>query len=74
MIIRDHIAFDVDDEPGTKRGRPAPWMRRPTTPAAIELVELLNAKIVGLTFLIELEFLGGREKLGQYPIHAEITY
>jgi len=45
-----------------------------TMAAAIELVEMLNAKIVGLTFLIELKALGGREKLGQYPIHAEISY
>ncbi len=45
-----------------------------TMGAAIELVELLNAKIIGLTFLIELTALNGREKLGDYPIHAEISY
>lgn len=45
-----------------------------TMGAAIELVELLNAKIVGLTFLIELKALGGRDKLGEYPIHTEICY
>ena len=37
-------------------------------------LEQMDAKIVGLTFLVELKALGGREKLGEYPIHTEIVY
>ena len=32
------------------------------------------ARIFGINFVIELSFLGGREKLGQYDLHALITY
>ena len=45
-----------------------------TMGAAIKLVNMLGARIVGLTFLIELSILDGRAKLGEYPIHTEITY
>ncbi len=45
-----------------------------TMSAACELMEKLGAKIAGLTFLIELEALGGRAKLPGYPIHSIITY
>jgi len=38
------------------------------------LGESLGGKIVGLTFLIELGFLKGREKLSKYPIHSVINY
>jgi adenine phosphoribosyltransferase len=45
-----------------------------TVAAACELIEKLGGNIVGLTFLIELEQLAGREKLKQYEIHTVITY
>lgn len=45
-----------------------------TMAASCELVEKLGAKIMGLTFLVELTGLDGREKLGKYPIHSVIKY
>ncbi len=39
-----------------------------TSKAAIELVEKMGGKVVGLAFLIELVALKGREKLRGYPI------
>ena len=45
-----------------------------TMAAACELVEKLGGEIAGLTFVIELAALGGREKLTKYPIHAIVTY
>ena len=38
------------------------------------LLEELGAEVVGAAFIIELTFLNGREKLGDFPIHALITY
>ncbi len=40
--------------------------------AAISLVTQLGGEIVGLTFLIELEFLKGRERLRAYDVHSVI--
>ena len=45
-----------------------------TMVAACELIEKLGAEITGLTFLIELVDLKGRDELGQYDIHTVITY
>jgi adenine phosphoribosyltransferase len=45
-----------------------------TMAASCQLAERLGAKIVGLTFLIELSDLDGREKLRNYPIHSVIKY
>lgn len=45
-----------------------------TMSTACKLVESLGAEIVGLTFLIELEFLKGRDKLENYEIHTVMTY
>jgi adenine phosphoribosyltransferase len=44
-----------------------------TAAAVARLVERLGGKVVGLSFLIELEALGGRKQLGQ-PISALLTY
>jgi adenine phosphoribosyltransferase len=41
-----------------------------TAEAAVRLVEHLNAKVVGLSFLIELSSLAGRERLTDRRIHA----
>jgi len=38
------------------------------------LVESLGGHVVGVNFVIELSFLGGRKRLGRYDIHSLITY
>jgi adenine phosphoribosyltransferase len=38
------------------------------------LLEELGAEVVGAAFIIELTFLNGREKLGDFPVHALLTY
>jgi adenine phosphoribosyltransferase len=38
------------------------------------LVEQLGGAVCGVCFIIELTFLGGRERLSQYDLHALITY
>ncbi len=45
-----------------------------TAAATAALVEKLGGEIVGLTFLVELTFLGGREKLARYPVTSLLTY
>jgi len=45
-----------------------------TVSAAIELVEKLEAKIIGIGFLIELTFLKGREKLKGNKVVSLIKY
>jgi adenine phosphoribosyltransferase len=38
------------------------------------LVESLGGEVAGVCFIIELTFLGGRERLSKYDLHALITY
>jgi adenine phosphoribosyltransferase len=38
------------------------------------LVEQLGGEVVGVCFIIELTFLGGRDRLQQYPLHSLISY
>lgn len=45
-----------------------------TAQAACKLVERLGGNIVELNFLIELDFLHGREKLEKYAIHSLLKY
>jgi len=45
-----------------------------TMAATLRLIEQLGGQIVGVTFLIELAFLHGREKLKSYPLHSVIVY
>jgi adenine phosphoribosyltransferase len=45
-----------------------------TMAAACRLVESLGGTIVGISFLIELAFLNGRNHLGSYDIHSLIRY
>ncbi|HYX77600.1 MAG TPA: adenine phosphoribosyltransferase [Gaiellaceae bacterium] len=45
-----------------------------TVEAIAGLVEGLGAEVVGVAFIIELTFLGGRERLAKYPFHALISY
>jgi adenine phosphoribosyltransferase len=45
-----------------------------TVEAIAGLVEGLGAEVVGVEFIIELTFLGGRERLAKYEFHSLITY
>jgi adenine phosphoribosyltransferase len=45
-----------------------------TARALCELVERLGGQVVGCGFLIELTFLGGRERLAPYDAHALLSY
>ncbi|GAB4332141.1 MAG: adenine phosphoribosyltransferase [Calditrichia bacterium] len=45
-----------------------------TARAACELIEKLNGNIIGLSFLIELTELKGREKLKDFLIHSLLTF
>jgi adenine phosphoribosyltransferase len=45
-----------------------------TARAAVELVEQLGAEVVGLPFIVELDFLHGREKLAPYDVESLIHY
>jgi adenine phosphoribosyltransferase len=45
-----------------------------TASAVARLVEMLNGKVVGLGFILELDFLKGREKLAGYNVHSLLHY
>lgn len=45
-----------------------------TMEATCQLIEKLGGKVIGISFLIELDFLHGREKLKNYPIHSLVHY
>ena len=45
-----------------------------TAAATIRLAERLGGEVVGLTFVIELGFLHGRDKLEGYNVHALVSY
>jgi adenine phosphoribosyltransferase len=45
-----------------------------TAAAAAALVRKLNAKILEISFLIELKFLNGRDKLKDYPVRSVVVY
>jgi adenine phosphoribosyltransferase len=45
-----------------------------TMNAAAKLVEQVGGTVVGISFLIELAFLKGRDKLNNYKISTQITY
>jgi len=45
-----------------------------TALAAVRLTERLQGRVEGLEFLIELDFLKGREKLREYTIHSQLHY
>ena len=45
-----------------------------TVAAAVQLVERLQGKIVGIGFIIELSFLNGREKLKDYDVLSLVTF
>jgi adenine phosphoribosyltransferase len=45
-----------------------------TSGAAASLVQRLGAKILEITFLIELKFLNGRDKLKGFPVRSLVTF
>ena len=45
-----------------------------TIHAACSLIEDLGGLIVGVSFLVELTFLNGRQRLGSYPVHSLVRY
>ena len=45
-----------------------------TAKAAVELVNKLGGKVIGIAFLIELNFLQGREKLAGQPVYSVLQY
>jgi|SRR5215213_1221149 len=45
-----------------------------TARAKCELVEQLGGEVVGVEFIIALDFLGGRDRLSGYDVHALISY
>jgi adenine phosphoribosyltransferase len=45
-----------------------------TARAVAEMVETLKATVVGFAFLVELDFLKGREKLAGYDVHSLLRY
>ncbi len=45
-----------------------------TAKAVVDLVERLGGEIVGLLFLVELNFLSGREKFDGYDVRSLISY
>jgi adenine phosphoribosyltransferase len=45
-----------------------------TAAAVAELVETLQGKVVGLGFILELDFLKGREKLSRHEVHSLVHY
>lgn len=45
-----------------------------TAAAAVKLLSGLGAEIVAISFLIELSFLNGREKLGPHPVRSILNF
>lgn len=45
-----------------------------TVATTVDLVEKLNGKVVGVAFLVELTYLGGRKKLAGHDVLSLITY
>jgi adenine phosphoribosyltransferase len=45
-----------------------------TAKATVELVEQLGGEVVGLPFIIELEFLNGRERLAAHDVFSLLQY
>ena len=45
-----------------------------TVLGTIELVRRLGGEIAGLSFMVELTALGGRDRLGEFIIHTQLAY
>jgi len=44
-----------------------------TAAATLDLVARAGGRVVGFTVLLELSFLGGRQRLAPHPLHALLT-
>jgi adenine phosphoribosyltransferase len=45
-----------------------------TARASCELLEAVGAEVIACAFVVELDFLNGREKLDRWPVHSLIHY
>ncbi len=45
-----------------------------TARAVADLVEKVGGQVAGLLFVVELDFLGGRDKLSSYDVRSLIHY
>jgi adenine phosphoribosyltransferase len=45
-----------------------------TVEAAVRMVERLGGNVVGASFIVDLPFLGGSEKLSKYKLHYLVSY
>lgn len=45
-----------------------------TAKASCELIESLGADVVAMAFVVELDFLNGRERLAPYTVHSLLNY
>jgi len=45
-----------------------------TAKASCELVEKLGAEVVACAFVVELDFLGGRERLSDYEVYSLVSF
>jgi len=45
-----------------------------TTQAVIKMIEQLGGEVKGLAFMIELSYLKGKQKLGDYPVFSLVQY
>lgn len=45
-----------------------------TALAAAQLLEQLGGRVVATAFVLELAFLGGRERLSAFPVHSLVSY
>lgn len=45
-----------------------------TMEAAVKLIEKLGGEVIQISFIIELDFLNGREKLSKYELHSLLHY
>ncbi len=45
-----------------------------TLEATVKMVERLGGEVAGISFIVDLPFLGGREKLSKYKLHWLVSY
>jgi adenine phosphoribosyltransferase len=45
-----------------------------TMEASIKMVEQLGGEVIGCSFIVDLPFLGGSQKLSKYPLHSLVSY
>ncbi len=64
---------------GTSTSATVPWIetvspRAKLLASAGELIEQLGAEVVACAFVVELDDLRGRQKIGEYRIHSLLHY